>query len=90
MNSTPEQIAAIRERLGLDAALICSTSPGSAGSSAATSVRRCSRGTGRLGARRKAQVTIPLGLMAMTVALLIALRSVSSRPSAAGTPTARR
>jgi peptide/nickel transport system permease protein len=89
MNSTPEQIAAIRERLGLDA-LACSTSPGSAGSSAATSGVAAHRGTGRLGARRKAQVTIPLGLMAMTVALLIALRSVSSRPSAAGTPTARR
>jgi peptide/nickel transport system permease protein len=72
MNSTPEQIAAIRERLGLDAPA-CSTSPGSAGPPRRP---RCVAAHGAPVASElveKAQVTIPLGLMAMTVALLIAL-----------------
>ena len=42
INSTPEQVEAIRERLGLTSRSRCSTSSGSAASSAATSALRCS------------------------------------------------
>ncbi|WP_336625826.1 MULTISPECIES: ABC transporter permease [unclassified Microbacterium] len=74
MNSTPEQIAGIRERLGLDAPLISQyltwiggVLRGDLGASLLTGAPVASELV------EKAQVTIPLGLMAMTVALLIAL-----------------
>ncbi|PZU47829.1 MAG: ABC transporter permease [Microbacterium sp.] len=74
LNSTPEQLAAIRERLGLDqplpvqyASWIGGLLRGDLGTSLLTGSSVASE------LAQKAQVTIPLGLMAMTVALLIAL-----------------
>ncbi|MBN9178446.1 MAG: ABC transporter permease [Microbacterium sp.] len=74
MNSTPEQIAGIRERLGLDAPLLTQyftwiggVLRGELGASLVTGAPVASELV------EKAQVTIPLGLMAMTVALVIAL-----------------
>ena len=73
-NSTPEQVAAIREQLNLDDPLpaqyadwIGGVLRGDFGSSLITG----SPVWGEL--VQKAQVTIPLGLMAMTVALIIAV-----------------
>jgi len=74
MNSTPDQIAAIRERLGLNEPLAAQYATWIGG------ILRGDLGTSLLtGAPvadelwQKAQVTIPLGLLAMTVALVIAL-----------------
>ncbi len=74
LNSTPEQLAGIRERLGLDEPLVVqyatwigSILRGDLGTSLLTGSSVASE------LAQKAQVTIPLGLMAMTVALLIAL-----------------
>ncbi len=74
MNATPEQLAAIRERLGLDqplpvqyAAWLGGIVTGDLGTSQLT-------GTPVLDELvEKAEVTVPLGLMALTIALLIAL-----------------
>lgn len=74
INSTPEQIAAIEERLGLDQPLplqyatwIAGVLTGNLGESMLTGTPVASE------LAQKAQVTIPLGLMAMTVAIVIAL-----------------
>lgn len=74
INATPEQLAAIRERLGLDEPLVAQylswlggILTGDLGSSQLTG----SPVIGELA--EKAEVTVPLGLMALTVALLIAL-----------------
>ncbi|WP_292832364.1 ABC transporter permease [Microbacterium sp.] len=74
INSTPEQVAAIRDRLGLGAPLPTQYADWIGG------VLRGDLGTSLLtGApvsaelAQKAQVTIPLGVMSLTVALLIAL-----------------
>lgn len=73
-NSTPEQVAAIRARLGLDAPLpaqylewIGGLFRGDLGSSLLTGTPVISE------LAEKSQVTIPLGLMSLVVALLIAL-----------------
>lgn len=74
LNSTPEQIAAIRERLGLDAPLAVqygSWIGGMLRGDLGTSLLTGSPVASELA--EKAQVTIPLGIMAMTVALVIAL-----------------
>jgi peptide/nickel transport system permease protein len=74
VNATPEQLAAIRERLGLDEPLAAQYAAWLGGIL-----------TGDLGASQltgtpvidelleKAQVTVPLGLMAMAIAMVIAL-----------------
>ncbi|WP_424447347.1 ABC transporter permease [Microbacterium arborescens] len=73
-NSTPEQVAALRERLGLDvplpmqylewmSGLLC----GDLGTSLVTGTPVAAE------LAAKAQVTVPLGLMSMVVALVIAL-----------------
>lgn len=74
INSTPAQIAAIQERLGLDQPLpvqyltwIGGILTGDLGASMLTGTPVASE------LAQKAQVTIPLGLMSMTVAILIAL-----------------
>ena len=74
MNSTPEQIAAIREGLGLNQPLAVQYAAWMGG------VLRGDLGTSLLTGTpvaaelaQKAQVTIPLGLLSMTVALVIAL-----------------
>ena len=74
LNSTPEQIAAIRERLGLDTPLpvqyaswIGGILRGDLGSSLLTGSSVSSELV------QKGQVTIPLGLMSMTIAILIAM-----------------
>lgn len=74
MNSTPEQVAEIRERLGLNEPIIAQYGAWIGG------ILRGDLGTSLLTGSsvatelaQKAQVTIPLGLLAMTVALLIAL-----------------
>lgn len=74
INATPEQLAAIRERLGLDEPLLAQylswlggILTGDLGSSQLTG----SPVIGELA--EKAEVTVPLGIMALTVALLIAL-----------------
>lgn len=74
MNSTPEQVAAIRERLGLNEPLplqyagwIGALLRGDLGTSLLTGTPVAAE------LAQKAQVTIPLGLLSMTVALLIAL-----------------
>ncbi|WP_431802416.1 ABC transporter permease [Microbacterium sp. bgisy203] len=74
VNSTPEQVAAIRDRLGLDQPLpvqygawIAGIFRGDFGSSLLTGAPV----VGEL--VQKGQVTIPLGLMSMVIALLIAL-----------------
>ncbi|SBS74478.1 ABC transporter permease [uncultured Microbacterium sp.] len=74
LNSTPEQVAAIRERLGLDqpllgqyAAWIGGVLTGDLGESMLTGTPVASE------LAQKAQVTIPLGLLSMTVAIVIAL-----------------
>jgi peptide/nickel transport system permease protein len=73
-NSTPEQIAAIRERLGLNEPLpaqyldwISGVFRGDLGSSLLTG----SSVTSELA--EKAQVTVPLGVMSLTIALLFSL-----------------
>ena len=74
LNATPEQIAAIRERLGLDAPLpvqyvtwVSGILRGDLGSSLLTGASVSSELV------QKGQVTIPLGLMSMTIAILIAM-----------------
>lgn len=74
LNSTPEQIAAIRDRLGLDTPLpvqyaswIGGILRGDLGSSLLTGSSVSSELV------QKGQVTIPLGLMSMTIAILIAM-----------------
>jgi len=74
MNSTPEQVAAIRERLGLTQPLpvqyatwIGGILRGDLGASLVTGTPVADE------LAQKAQVTIPLGLLSMTVAMLIAL-----------------
>ncbi|CAN7218068.1 ABC transporter permease [Microbacterium sp. LjRoot45] len=74
LNATPEQIEAIRDRLGLDAPLVVQylqwiggILTGDLGSSQLTGTPVIDE------LLQKAEVTIPLGLMALTVALLIAL-----------------
>ncbi len=74
LNTTPEQLAAIRERLGLDAPLpaqylawIGGVLSGDLGVSQLTGTPVADE------LAEKAAVTIPLGLMAMTIALVIAL-----------------
>ncbi|WP_298743176.1 ABC transporter permease [uncultured Microbacterium sp.] len=74
VGSTPEQVDAIRERLGLDTPLLAQYLSWIAG------VLRGDLGTSLLtgapvGAElaQKAQVTVPLGILSLTVALLIAL-----------------
>ncbi|WP_336633237.1 MULTISPECIES: ABC transporter permease [unclassified Microbacterium] len=74
LNSTPEQIAAIRERMGLDEPLavqylawIGGVLRGDLGTSLLTGSSVASE------LAQKAQVTIPLGLLAMVVALAVAL-----------------
>ncbi|WP_299087318.1 ABC transporter permease [uncultured Microbacterium sp.] len=74
VGSTPEQVDAIRERLGLDTPLLAQYL------SWITGVLRGDLGTSLLtgapvGAElaQKAQVTVPLGILSLTVALLIAL-----------------
>ncbi len=74
VNSTPEQLAAIRERLGLDAPLpvqyvtwIGGLFRGDLGTSLLTGTPVVDE------LWEKAQVTIPLGLMALTIAIIIAL-----------------
>ncbi len=74
LNATPEQIEAIRDRLGLDAPLVVQylqwiggILTGDLGSSQLTGTPVIDELV------QKAEVTIPLGLMALTVALLIAL-----------------
>jgi len=73
-NSTPEQVAALRERLGLDVPLptqyldwVSGLLRGDLGASLVTG----SPVAAELAA--KAQVTVPLGVMSMVVALIIAL-----------------
>jgi len=73
-NSGPEQVAAIRERLGLNAPLpaqyvdwVAGLLRGDLGSSLLTGTPVIDE------LAAKAQVTVPLGLLAMVVALLIAL-----------------
>lgn len=74
MNSTPAQVAAIRDRLGLDEPLPVQYLSWIGG------VLRGDLGTSLLTGSsvadelvQKGQVTIPLGLMAMTIAMLVAL-----------------
>jgi len=74
VNATPEQLAAIRERLGLDrpllgqyAAWLGGIVTGDLGSSQLTGTPVIDE------LLQKAEVTIPLGLMALTIALLVAL-----------------
>lgn len=74
VNSTPDQVAAIRDRLGLDdplpvqyAAWIGGVLQGDLGSSLLTGSSIADELV------QKGQVTIPLGLMAMTIAMLVAL-----------------
>ncbi len=74
INSTPEQIAAIRERLGLDAPLIAQYASwmggilrGDLGASLVTGTPVASELV------QKAQVTVPLGLLSMLIALVIAI-----------------
>ncbi|GEP48325.1 ABC transporter permease [Microbacterium saccharophilum] len=74
INSTPEQIAAIQQRLGLDQPLpvqyatwIGGILTGDLGESMLTGTPVASE------LAQKAQVTIPLGLLSMTVAIVIAL-----------------
>ncbi|WP_454119452.1 ABC transporter permease [Microbacterium lacticum] len=74
VNSTPDQVAAIRDRLGLDdplpvqyAAWIGGVLRGDLGSSLLTGSSVADELV------QKGQVTIPLGLMAMTIAMLVAL-----------------
>lgn len=74
VNSTPDQVAAIRDRLGLDdpllvqyAAWIGGVLQGDLGSSLLTGLSVADELV------QKGQVTIPLGLMAMTIAMLVAL-----------------
>ena len=74
VNSTPDQVAAIRGRLGLDdplpvqyAAWIGGVLQGDLGSSLLTGSSVADELV------QKGQVTIPLGLMAMTIAMLVAL-----------------
>ncbi|MFT3798526.1 ABC transporter permease [Microbacterium sp.] len=74
MNSSPGQIEALRERLGLNEPLLVQYATWIAG------VVRGDLGTSLVTGTpvaaelaQKAQVTIPLGLLAMTIALLIAL-----------------
>lgn len=74
INSTPEQIAAIQQRLGLDQPLpvqyatwIGGILTGDLGQSMLTGTPVASE------LAQKAQVTIPLGLLSMTVAIVIAL-----------------
>ncbi|WP_447945933.1 ABC transporter permease [Microbacterium lacticum] len=74
VNSTPDQVAAIRDRLGLDdplpvqyAAWIGGVLQGDLGSSLLTGSSVADKLV------QKGQVTIPLGLMAMTIAMLVAL-----------------
>lgn len=74
MNSSPEQVAAIRERLGLNEPLFVQYLAWIGGvlrGDLGTSLLTGSSVTSELA--QKAQVTIPLGLLAMTVAMLIAL-----------------
>lgn len=73
-NSTPEQVAALRERLGLDAPLpmqylewMSGLLRGDLGTSLVTGTPVAAE------LAAKAQVTVPLGLMSMVVALVIAL-----------------
>ena len=74
VNATPEQLAAIRERLGLDQPLLAQYAAwlggimtGDLGSSQLTGTPVIDE------LLQKAEVTIPLGLMALTIALLVAL-----------------
>lgn len=74
VNSTPDEVAAIRDRLGLDdplpvqyAAWIGGVVQGDLGSSLLTGSSVADELV------QKGQVTIPLGLMAMTIAMLVAL-----------------
>lgn len=74
VNSTPEQIAAIRERLGLDRPLplqyldwIAGVLRGDLGSSLLTG----SSVTSELA--EKAQVTVPLGILSLTIAVIISV-----------------
>ena len=74
VNSTPDQVASIRDRLGLDdplpvqyAAWIGGVLQGDLGSSLLTGSSVADELV------QKGQVTIPLGLMAMTIAMLVAL-----------------
>ncbi|MBF9336878.1 ABC transporter permease [Microbacterium lacticum] len=74
VTSTPDQVAAIRDRLGLDdpllvqyAAWIGGVLQGDLGSSLLTGSSVADELV------QKGQVTIPLGLMAMTIAMLVAL-----------------
>jgi peptide/nickel transport system permease protein len=73
-NSTPEQIAAIRERLGLDQPLplqylawIGGVFRGDLGSSLLTGSSVSSE------LAQKAQVTVPLGIMSLTIAILFSI-----------------
>lgn len=73
-NSTPEQVAALRERLGLDVPLpmqylewMSGLLRGDLGTSLVTGTPVAAE------LAAKAQVTVPLGLMSMVVALVIAL-----------------
>ncbi|SIT89372.1 ABC transporter permease [Microbacterium sp. RU33B] len=89
-NATPEQIAAIRERLGLDRPLPVQYADWIGG------VLRGDLGTSQLTGTpvatelvEKAQVTVPLGILSLLIALLIALPfgvlSAMKRGRAAGT-----
>ncbi|WP_281652625.1 ABC transporter permease [Microbacterium aurum] len=74
MNSTPEQIASLRERMGLNEPLLTQYLTWIGGiprGDLGTSLLTGAPVVGEL--LQKGQVTIPLGLMSMTVALLIAL-----------------
>lgn len=74
VNATPEQIAAIRERLGLDAPLLAQYGAWVGGILTGDLGRSQLTGTPVMDELlQKAEVTIPLGLLALTIALLIAL-----------------
>lgn len=74
VNATPEQIAAIRERLGLDAPLLAQYGAWVGGIFTGDLGRSQLTGTPVMDELlQKAEVTIPLGLLALTIALLVAL-----------------
>ncbi|WP_425840904.1 ABC transporter permease [Microbacterium sp. PA5] len=74
VNATPEQIAAIRERLGLDAPLLTQYGAWVGGIFTGDLGRSQLTGTPVMDELlQKAEVTIPLGLLALTIALLVAL-----------------
>ncbi|CAI9393043.1 ABC transporter permease [Microbacterium sp. T2.11-28] len=74
VNATPEQIAAIRERLGLDAPLLAQYGAWVGGIVTGDLGRSQLTGTPVMDELlQKAEVTIPLGLLALTIALLVAL-----------------